>query len=117
MFFAQRLPRAPKAQAWVNHGLEYLNHGLEHGNIEKKPSQIFFWVRFLLSKKVYVMFLRVLEVFLGCFTRSACREHPEGASMGLNHGLEHGKWKKIGQQLILLGSDFLFKKVHVMFTF
>ena len=36
VFFAQRLPRAPKARAWVNHGLEYLNHGLEHGKMEKK---------------------------------------------------------------------------------
>ena len=35
VFFAQRLPRAPKARAWVNHGLEHLNHGLEHGNMEK----------------------------------------------------------------------------------
>ena len=25
--------------------------------------------------------------------------------MGLNHGLEHGKWKKVGQKLIF-GSDF-----------
>ena len=69
VFFAQRLPRAPKARAWVNHGLEHLKQG------QKLSQKNFFWVRFLLSKKVYVMFLRVSEVFLGCFTRSACREH------------------------------------------
>ena len=40
----------------------------------KKLSKKKFWVRFFLSKKVNMMFLHVLEVFLGCFSRSACHE-------------------------------------------
>jgi hypothetical protein len=44
-------------------------------NRKKKPSQeLFFLGLIFLSKTVHVMFLHVLEVFLVCFPRSACRE-------------------------------------------
>ena len=53
-----------------HHGL---NHCPQHGKIEREPSQNFLGPIFL-SKKVHMMFLHVLEVFLGCFSRSVYRE-------------------------------------------
>jgi hypothetical protein len=54
--------------------------------MEKKLSQNLFWVGFSLSKKVHVMFLHVLEVFLGCFSRSACRERRRREHGSISNG-------------------------------
>ena len=54
-----------------HHGL---NHGPEHENKKKLSQKIFFLGPFFLSKNVHMMFLHVLEVFLGRFSRSACHE-------------------------------------------
>ena len=67
-----------------HHGLK---HGLEHGKMEKKTkSKNFFASDFFLSKKVHVMFLHVLEVFLVCFSRSACRERRRREHGSISNG-------------------------------
>ena len=76
----------------LNCGLEHLNHVLEHGKMEKKSVKSLLGPIFL-SKKAYVMFLRVLEVFLGCFSRSAYRERRrrEHGSKPRSRAWKHGK--------------------------
>jgi len=55
--------------------------------MEKKLSRkLFFLGLIFLSKKVHVMFLRVLEVFLVCFPRSACRERPMREHGSISNG-------------------------------
>ena len=84
---------------------------MENGK-KNQVKNVFVGSDFVCLKKVHVMFLRVLEVFLGVL-RAALAASAAGASMGLNHGLEHGKWKNYSKS-ISLGSDFVVKKVHVM---
>ena len=68
-----------------HHGLK---HGLEHGKLEKTTKSIFFffWGPIFLSKKVHVMFLHVLEVFLVPFSRSACRERRRREHGSISNG-------------------------------
>ena len=79
-----------------------LNHGLKCGKWKKKLSQKIFWVRFFLSKTVRVMFLHVLEVFLVCFPRRACRERPMREHWSISNGsISNGSVLTISSQFRL----------------
>ena len=64
------------------------------------------------------MFLHVLEVFLGCFSRSACRERRtrEHVSKPQSQTLKMEKIKTKSKNFFL-GHISLFKKVHAIFLY